>query len=258
MTSSIGYKKCANNRIVVLEPLGRNNEGRNDIVDANFAKMRCEFARVIKIYDANTKEEFDSATSFCDDYHKITYEKGKIVYPDKYDSGINIVCGSGIHYFKTEEPAFMCYVDIETINPSDSKFTLLYKHWYDNGLCMVLCNFKNGILDGESTFWHDNGIIELQNHYSNGTRNGECKVWHTNGKLAYIGNYINGELNSKQEWTSDGIPIVNNKVYQYGPNVDTNMKSPLSTYGSNAMQMSYTRYPVYYYPMYPVYSVYYY
>jgi hypothetical protein len=233
MTSSIGYKKCANNRIVVLEPLGRNNEGRNDIVDANFAKMRCEYARVIKIYDMITKEEFDSATSFCDNNHKITYEKGKIVYPDKYDIDINKVCGSGIHYFKTEEPAYM--YDIDRIDRIESEFTLLYKNWYDNGLCMITCNFKNGMLDGELTFWHDNGIIKLQNHYSNGT------------------------LNSKQEWTSDGIPIVNNKVYQYGPHLNTNMKSPLSTYGSNTMQMSYTGYPVYHYPMYPIYnSMYYY
>jgi hypothetical protein len=236
MTTSIGYKKCANNRIVVLEPLGRNNEGRNDIVDANFAKMRCEYARVIKIYDMITKEEFESATSACEGHNKITYERGKIVCSDKYDSNLNDVCGSGIHYFKTEEPAYMYDFD-QFDSKFDSKFTGILKAWYNNGLYMTTYNFKNGEKDGEH------------------------KIWHTNGKLSFIGNYINGKLNSHQEWTSDGKPIVNNKIYQYGTHVDTNMKSPLSTYGRNTMQISYTGwypgYPVYQYPVYQ-YPVYYY
>ena len=71
----IGYKKCQDNRIVKLEITGQHNEDRKDIVDKNYAPMRCSQAKVIEIYDMHDKSvKYDEAMSF---YKSLKYKVGE-------------------------------------------------------------------------------------------------------------------------------------------------------------------------------------
>ena len=120
----IGYKKCQNGRIAVLEILGKNNEEREDIVDKRFAKMRCSKARVIRIYDMHDPSiEYEEAFGIYD--KSFRYAVGEIVEPKRdFCEDLEKVCKSGIHYFLRKEPAYF------------------WKYKPENGLC---------------AFWHRNG-----------------------------------------------------------------------------------------------------
>lgn len=147
---NLGYKKCANNRIVELEPLGRNNEGRAGIVDSTYASMRCESARVIKIYDATTLKEVDEANSIHD--ISITYRKGQVVYPDSYDPDVDKVDTHGIHYFKGFEPADM-------FNLIKDKYTGEYRCWYPNGRLAEDSQYTDGRKYDDSIKYYSNGQL---------------------------------------------------------------------------------------------------
>ena len=126
----IGYKKCHNGRIAVLEILGKNNEEREDIVDKSFAGMRCSMARVVRIYDMHDPElEYEEAFGIYNKCFK--YTVGEVVEPvDEFDEDLNEVCSSGIHYFLREEPAY--YWKYEPENG-------LCEGWYINGQIMLRC-----------------------------------------------------------------------------------------------------------------------
>ena len=130
----IGYKKCQGGRIVVLEILGKHNEDRKNIVDKQFAKMRCSKARVIRIYNMHDNSiEYEEAFGIYDTSFK--YIVGEVVEPiDEFSEDLDKVCGAGIHYFLTEEPAYHWkYIP---------KYGLC-KLWHENGQILVQCTFEN-------------------------------------------------------------------------------------------------------------------
>ena len=87
---NIGYKKGLDDRIIVLEILGKHNEDRKDIIK-DYAKMRCSKAKVIDIYNMNNKDEkFNEAFGLHDKTFK--YTLNEIVVPDKYDEDCDTVC----------------------------------------------------------------------------------------------------------------------------------------------------------------------
>jgi uncharacterized protein DUF5758 len=103
----IGYKKCQGGRIVELEILGEHNEDREDIIDKDYAKMRCSMARVLKIMAFwDETKTFDTACGLHD--LSFVYRVGEIVEPtEDFDRDLDKVCASGIHYFLTKEPAYV-------------------------------------------------------------------------------------------------------------------------------------------------------
>jgi hypothetical protein len=72
------YKACQNS-IVTLEllPDSKTNESRNGVVDSNYAKFRCDKARVVDIVNFYNGITLDRDTSF----HRpnFVYRKGDIV-----------------------------------------------------------------------------------------------------------------------------------------------------------------------------------
>lgn len=89
----IGYTKCQNGRICVLEILSDQDENRNDVVDINFARMQCSNAKVLDIYNM-----YDASIKY-DEAHGahtngLKYEVGKIVESDL------------IYYYLSQEPAY--------------------------------------------------------------------------------------------------------------------------------------------------------
>ena len=179
----IGYKKCQNGRIVVLEILGKNNENRKDIVDKRFAKMRCSRARVIGIYDMHDPEiECEEAFGIRDKSFK--YIVGEIVEPvDEFDEDLNVVCASGIHYFLREEVAYYWeYV------PENG----LYESWYENGQMWKRCTYLNGKFDGLYEVWYGNSQMHIRSTYLNGKFDGLYESWCENGQIKTRCTYKNG------------------------------------------------------------------
>ncbi len=104
---SVIYKACKNS-IVTLELLSDSitNEDRDGVVDSNSAKFRTNKARVVTIVNPLTGEKMDKDRSIHDS--TFIYTVGNIVR-GRFDSNINEVCSSGIHYFKTYDAALDWY-----------------------------------------------------------------------------------------------------------------------------------------------------
>jgi hypothetical protein len=217
----IGYKKGKDDRIIVLEILGINNELRKDIVNKDFAKMRCSKAKVIDIYDINNKDKkFNNAFGVLDKTFK--YIVDEIVEPDKYNNNIDVVCTNGIHYFLNEDAAFNWLLD------SDN-YTGEHKEYLGDGQIQRIVNYVNGIVDGSIKIfnshgqlsckynctdglkngvfeeWYENGQPSMKCMYDNGLLNGVFEAWHENGQLQKKCNYNKHVINGKyEEWFDDG------------------------------------------------------
>lgn len=153
----IGYKKARNDLIVKLEILGVNNEERKDIVDKNFAKMRCSEARVLAIYHMFTKKQQKYAFSIHDSNFK--YTSHEIVKPMAADKGsyyrdINEVCASGIHYFLSEDAAILYGLfDLNGLPTNyPEKYSGMVSIYFDNGHMAERKHYQNGKLHAIYTY----------------------------------------------------------------------------------------------------------
>jgi antitoxin component YwqK of YwqJK toxin-antitoxin module len=139
--------------IIVLTVCKKNNEIRNDIIDPDFAKYRCKSAKVMKIYNLKTNEEYKYAISSRYKKKTLTYIVDEIITDDDYDEDIDVIQTSGIHYYKTENAA------TTSIKPDDGD----YITYLDNGAICTKYEYKNGRPFGEIYSYHvslDNKIIE--------------------------------------------------------------------------------------------------
>jgi hypothetical protein len=155
-----GYKKCRDNKIVVLEinSLDRNNMLRKNIIDKQHAHFRCDLAKVIDIYDMNNKDiKYSCAISFCDP--KFKYKLNNIVRSDDYCTDIEQVRECGIHYFLYEESAYFYSIlqPANGINVID--YTGPYKEWRSNGRLCIQCHYVNSKLSGKYESYYENGDI---------------------------------------------------------------------------------------------------
>ncbi len=121
------FKKCRGGFIVILKkPVDFfiSNEMREDVINLNFAKFRGNEFFVEDIVHMITLEHVNKV-----DHHfrqtKTVYEVGKLVQPNFFDIDIDVVCGYGIHYYRSLLPAF--YHDY---NYKDHYRSI---HWEANG-----------------------------------------------------------------------------------------------------------------------------
>ncbi len=108
------FKKCLNFIVILKKPrffFGnidlefKCNEGRENIINKQFAKYRANGFYVQAIIDYNTLEEIGILIHYYKKKH-IIYEVGKLVTPDHFDNNLNLICGRGIHYFITLRAAY--------------------------------------------------------------------------------------------------------------------------------------------------------
>jgi hypothetical protein len=106
----IGYKRLRNDLIVELEFGSVTNEHRARIVDKKWAKYRAKQPKCLRMLNTLTMEWITKEiTHFWDKTSFAIYEPGKeVFYNTPWDTRINVICGSGIHYFLTLEAAY-CY-----------------------------------------------------------------------------------------------------------------------------------------------------
>jgi hypothetical protein len=103
----IRYKRCKD-CIVELELLreSKTNESRGYIERDLSAKFRASSIRCNRIYNIKKRKCVNKIEHHWTTEHPILYQVGCTIYPDKFESDINLVCAPGIHYFKSLEAAF--------------------------------------------------------------------------------------------------------------------------------------------------------
>ncbi len=168
------YKACRNS-IVTLKLLNSSitNEKRL-VIDENYAKFRCDRARVIDIVNVKTGEKMVYDASIWNKDFK--YKLGKMVIIVNYDFNMAKVCASGIHYFKTKE-ATLSWFYRQNDNFPDGKWTC----WYENGQKQSEGTYKDDEHDGKWIYWHENGNKESESTYKNGIQDGKWTQWWNDG-----------------------------------------------------------------------------
>lgn len=236
----IAYKTAINplentRALVVLEiPAdGKNNIQRTNIYDPNYARYRCDRAKVISIQDMETGEELEGATSMfgIGGKNKILYLKGETVVSDGYEKDPHVIFGSGIHFFLSEEPARHLRMN----KPTDG----LYKDWYDDGRISMESFYKDGVLHGEYKSWHANGMSEHRGIYTHGLKHGTFETWFDSGNLKSHYNYVKDHLHGEcieyypngymQKLSAYNMQVLNGTQYEWyytgKPSTTTNYKN---------------------------------
>jgi hypothetical protein len=159
------------------------NEGRQDIVDPNYARFRANKLKVVLIFDSeNPRINVNSIQNKFNNTLTV-YERGKIVYPDQFDEAIDEVYTHGIHYFKTIDAAF--YYERKYCQYYSG---LVLSH-YSNGQKISEGNYVNCLEHGIWTFWHSCGKTKAKGTFIEGKKVGKWTYYHVNGKLGAEENF---------------------------------------------------------------------
>lgn len=219
--SSYVYKLCHNKTkkgegdrkwLVILKKLEetQTNEDRAFVSDTNCAKFRANSLKVIKIINT-TKPNFikTKIVNVCRDI-ETEYKVGDIVEPHLYEYDKNVICGGGIHYFKTLEPAYFYGKCIQNV------ITGPLREWYDNGQLYIKGQRENGKEEGEWIEYYENGNIREKTQYNNGEIVGERTAWHQNGIMKSCGEYKYGAKTGEWNYWDDGGKILHKGQYLNG------------------------------------------
>ena len=80
--------------------------------------------------------------------------------------------------------------------------------------------YKDGKLNGLSTWWYENGQKECENHYKDGKLNGLSTWWYENGQKEYEIHYKDGKLNGLSTWWYENGQIECEGFFKDGIEVD--------------------------------------
>ena len=197
----IGYKAAisCNQRVVVTLEIPEDaltNIERKNVAVKEYAKHRCNKAKVLKIEDENGKEYEEAETDHYDK-SKLTYKLNQTVYVHRFDTNLETVCSTGIHFFLTKRVA-----EIYGVTSIPNGFL---QSWYENGQKYCECTFVDNKCDGLFTTWYDNGNKEEELTYVKGVKNGLHTKWYKNGNKKAEVVIENCKMNGLySEWYSNG------------------------------------------------------
>jgi antitoxin component YwqK of YwqJK toxin-antitoxin module len=237
------YKKCRNNRFVILktiEGVTRCNDNRKDIVNPQYARYRIDKAHVVYICDIfNPLNAYEDAISKWD--KNFIYRINEDI-ESKYDENINEIETEGIHVFKTVRPAFqyqLLYDHIEKRLPGilvqmdyydngviDQFYSITkkgyigaYIHWYTTGIKSSESYYLDDKLDGFCTDYDEHGLIESETTYLYGWEIGTSYHYYKGileytisydlsefilkGYIKTIKSYANGKIKQNKKWHAD-------------------------------------------------------
>jgi hypothetical protein len=196
------YKQCRDRWIVIMKllPDTRTNETRNNVRDAQYAKFRANKLKVLVIF--SIKNPSKRMRAIINEYAmtQIKYKVNKIVRPDAFDNNLNVVCGNGVHYFKSIDAAF--YWDWGARRFTSGQWC----QWYENGQIVYKGDYQNRKKIGHWCKWYENGQIAREGDYQNGKEIGHWRSWHSNGQIVYEGDYQNDGKRTGhwRHWYSSG------------------------------------------------------
>ena len=104
----------------------------------------------------------------------------------------------------------------------DGKLNGLSTWWYENGQKQNEDHYKDGKLNGLSTWWYENGQKELENHYKDGKLNGLCILWYENGQKELENHYKDGKTNGLSTCWYENGQIEGEGFFKEGIQVDDN------------------------------------
>ena len=170
------------------------------VKDKNYAKYRCGEAYVVKIYHKDSEHEINLIKSDYDD--TFIYTTGTKVKVKNFNTNIDEICTTGIHFFLTKEAAY--YHNLDDNNYSTT--SLVFKSWSDDGQLIRMYNRTNGKLNGSYEMWNNNGIPQIKCNYNDDKKNGLYEEWFLNGKQYIKCNYTDDEMDGLyEEWYPNGI-----------------------------------------------------
>jgi antitoxin component YwqK of YwqJK toxin-antitoxin module len=200
----IGYKVAKNGgdtRVVITLEIPEDaltNMERSTIRVKDTAKYRTNKAIVVKIEDQKGNK-YTSAKSFVHKDKSLTYTLGETLIIEDYDSDIEKVCSSGIHFFLNKHVA-----EVYELNKNDIE-NGLYQLWYDNGEKHIECIFKDKKLDGFYLACYENGQKAVECTYKDGEKDGFNQVWHENSQKSLECTYKDGiRVGFSQSWHENG------------------------------------------------------
>ena len=188
-TKMIGYKVAQTTdekRVIITLDIPHDactNMNRTNIINKDTAKYRTNKATVLYIEDENGNM-YETATSCIYTDKQLTYKVGETVVVEDYDTNVEKVCSSGIHYFLNKRPT-------EQYNLVENG---LYQSWHENGRKCEECTYINGQREGLYRSWHDNGQKWVECTYTNGKLEGLYQTWYENGQKWVECTYTNGKL----------------------------------------------------------------
>ena len=109
--SDFKYKRCCKHLILLFIPDNvRTNQSRKDVVQL-FAKFRAEKAYCVAILNVDDchftmSYEHESLVS-------IVYTAGEWIYPDAFDSDVEKIATTGIHYYCSLLPAYFMAITVK-------------------------------------------------------------------------------------------------------------------------------------------------
>jgi len=166
----IVYKACKNS-IATLELCSDSvtNESRKDLVNSDYAKFRTNKAKVISLINPTSGKHLMSDVSryYIIDDEPLSYVVGEYV-ETSFNPNIDVVCSSGIHYFKTYDAALSWYLQYHLDERKNGTFVM----YYDNGAKHITIPYKNGKVDGKKVSYYKNGIKSSEINYKNGKKSG--------------------------------------------------------------------------------------
>lgn len=100
---SIGFKKCADGRIVKFRIEGMTNQYRSTVVDMYNERHRTSKVTVLDITSLDGRRQYTSATSILT-HDTLLYRLGETIEISNYDVS-EAVMSNGIHYFLNRNTA---------------------------------------------------------------------------------------------------------------------------------------------------------
>ena len=216
----LGYKAAIayNKNVVVTLEIPEDaltNIERKNVSVKEYAKHRCNKAKVLKIEDEDGKEYEEAETQYYDK-SKLTYKLNETVSVHQFDMKLENVCSTGIHFFLTKRVAELYHIKANKKN-NDSLYTTynlptikngLYTEWYENGNKYLEYTCVNYKVDGVYQSWYVNGQKYREFTYVNGRKHGLFTIWHKNGIKQYECTYVNGIiLGNATHWNENGMLI---------------------------------------------------
>lgn len=172
-TSVFRYKVIEDQTIITIEipEDALTNESRIGILDPDFAEYRANKAHIVK---------GSGKSNYRNPYYAkpLIYNEGEIVYPDRWDTDIQIVSTHGIHYFKTYDAAYAWAMSV----PHDG----IFQNYYSNGGLRVRRNYVGGKLVGPFEERYQTGGLKRTGQYVNNYLDGRINEYTQDGKLTII------------------------------------------------------------------------
>ena len=183
----VAYKALNQSIAYLIIPKdAETNEDRKAIFDENKAKFRCNKAFVRKIVNIETGEEMSSDRSIVDIDFK--YCTGEYVHIDKYNKNKDMVCGAGIHYFKTEEMARNFH-----------KFLRFYMHLDDKE--------SRPPITADAEFYTESGKLLQSGRLENNRKEGIWMEMTYDMRYKTLFNYVNGLKHGLSVTYKDGLKV---------------------------------------------------